>query len=139
MQLSLAEKLQILRKRTGLNQGAFGAKAFNLPFDSGRTKIKNIELGKQHPTDQEVEQMAQALGVSQTELSGDPGEGATGQGGEPCVSLKVLDRFPKLGPYLEMLNKAVALEDEALIAHIGVSLADIFEPHEGVQAVTRIK
>lgn len=139
MQLSFAEKLQILRKRTGLNQGAFGAKAFNLPLDSGRTKIKNIELAKQLPTDQEIEQMAQALGVPQAVLSEEPGEGATGQGGEPCVSLKVLDRFPKLGPYLEMLNKAVALEDEALIAHIGASLAAIFKPHEEVQAMTRIK
>ena len=44
MQLTFAEKLQIMRKRTGLNQGAFGAKAFDLPVDSGRTKIKNIEL-----------------------------------------------------------------------------------------------
>lgn len=138
MQLTFAEKLQVLRKRTGMNQGALGAKAFNLPLDSGRTKIKNIELGKQQPTDQEIEQLARALGVTRTRLSGDTDEGQPGQGGEPCLSAKVLDRFPKLDVYLEMLTKAVALEDEALIAHIGASLADIFQPDQ-TQTMARIK
>jgi transcriptional regulator with XRE-family HTH domain len=140
MQLSFAEKLQVLRKRSGLNQGAFGAKAFNLSFDSGRTKIKNIELGKQNPTDHEIEQMARALGVPEVILSGETGKGGTGQGDDQFVSCKVLDRFPKLGSYLEMLNKAVALEDEDLITHIGASLADIFQPVETqAQAMKRIK
>jgi transcriptional regulator with XRE-family HTH domain len=138
MQLTFAEKLQVMRKRTGLNQGAFGAKAFNLPLDSGRTKIKNIELGKQQPTDQEIEQLARALGVEKARLSGDGGDDHPGQGREPCLPAKVLDRFPKLDVYLEMLTKAVALEDEVLIAHIGASLADIFQPDQ-TQAMTRIK
>jgi transcriptional regulator with XRE-family HTH domain len=127
MQLSFAERLQVLRKRTGLNQGAFGAKAFDLPLDSGRTKIKNIELGKQHPTDPEVEKMARALGVPRTLLEGGASDqGAGEERGGMRVSAKVLDRFPKLGAYLEMLNKAAALEDDALIAHIGETLAEIF-------------
>ncbi|MDJ0783940.1 MAG: helix-turn-helix transcriptional regulator [Desulfosarcinaceae bacterium] len=127
MQLSFAEKLQVLRKRTGLNQGAFGAKAFNLPLDSGRTKIKNIELGKQHPTEDELELLARALEVPKAVLTGASAGTHERVDGELCVSVKVLDRYPKLGAYLEMLNKAVALEDEALIAHIGETLADILQ------------
>ena len=125
MQLSFAERLQILRKRTGLNQGAFGAKAFDLPMDSGRTKIKNIELGKQLPTPQEVELMARALGIPRASLEADAAGSDRGEGGGMQISAAVLDRFPNLGAYLEMLNKAVALNDEALITHIGETLAEI--------------
>jgi transcriptional regulator with XRE-family HTH domain len=138
MQLSFAEKLQILRKRTGLNQGAFGAKAFGLPLDSGRTKIKNIELGKQHPTEQEIGQMAQMLGVAVDFMKTESVETKQREGGEVIVSAKVLDRFPKLGAYLEMLNKAVSLEDDALIAHICETLANIFQP-QSQQVVKQIK
>jgi transcriptional regulator with XRE-family HTH domain len=138
MQLSFAEKLQVLRKRSGLNQGAFGAKAFNLSFDSGRTKIKNIELGKQNPTDHEIEQMARALGVPEVILSGETGKGGTGQGDDQFVSCKVLDRFPKLGPYLEMLNKAVALEDVVLLIGVCLSFVFLFVAVEA-QAMKRIK
>lgn len=138
MQLSFAEKLQILRKRRGLNQGVFGAEAFGLPVDSGRTKIKNIELGKQHPTEVEVGQMAQVLGVSAELLSSTKAATIQGEGGDVSVSGKVLDRFPRLGAYLEMLNKAVSLEDDALIMHIGETLADIFHPRSQ-QVVKQIK
>lgn len=138
MHLSFAEKLQILRKRKGLNQGAFGAEAFGLPVDSGRTKIKNIELGKQHPTEDEIGQMARVLGVSVDLLNTASAVAIQGEGGEVSVSGKVLDRFPKLGAYLEMLNKAVSLEDDALIIHIGETLADIFQPRPQ-QVVKQIK
>jgi transcriptional regulator with XRE-family HTH domain len=138
MQLSFAERLQVLRKRTGLNQGAFGAKAFDLPLDSGRTKIKNIELGKQHPTGPEVEKMARALGVPRALLDGASDAPGAGEGVGMQLSAKVLDRFPKLGAYLEMLNKAVALEDDALIAHIGETLAEIFLDRQG-RTVARVK
>jgi hypothetical protein len=47
-----------------MNQGSFGAKAFNTSFDSGRTKVKNIELGKQKPTRQDLENMARVLDVA---------------------------------------------------------------------------
>jgi transcriptional regulator with XRE-family HTH domain len=140
MQLSFAEKLQVLRKRTGLNQGAFGAQAFDLPLDSGRTKIKNIELGKQHPTAPEIEKMARVLGVPRELLEGDldtPTTAFETEGGMP-IAAKVLDRFPKLGAYLEMLNKAVALEDEALITHIGETLAEIFLDRQG-RHMARVK
>ena len=61
MNLTLPEKIQLLRKRMGLNQGQFGAKAFNMSVETGRTKIKNIELGKQKPTSEDLVQMAEAL------------------------------------------------------------------------------
>ena len=140
MRLSFAEKLQVLRKRTGLNQGAFGAKAFDLPLDSGRTKIKNIELGKQHPTGPEIEKMARVLDVPRALLEGgldSPTAALDARSGMP-VAAKVLDRFPKLGAYLEMLNKAVALEDEALITHIGETLAEIFLDRQG-RSVARVR
>jgi len=138
MQLSFAEKLQILRKRTGMNQGTFGAKAFDLPLDSGRTKIKNIELGKQHPSEVEIEQIARALGVSSALLTSETVGTVAGTNDEQMVSAKVLDYFPKLGAYLEMLNKAVALDDETLITHIGESLADIFQPNPA-RVMRRVK
>lgn len=138
MQLTFAEKLQIMRKRTGLNQGAFGAKAFDLPVDSGRTKIKNIELGKQHPTDEEIGQMARVLGVSVEVMKAERTAVVKREEGGISVSAKVLDRFPKLEAYLEMLNKAVSLEDDALIAHIGETLATIFQP-QPQQIIKQIK
>ena len=43
MELKQPEIIQILRRRCNLNQGALGAAAFDTSFESGRTKIKNIE------------------------------------------------------------------------------------------------
>jgi transcriptional regulator with XRE-family HTH domain len=69
MELTLPEKIQLLRKRMGLNQGQFGAKAFNTSVETGRTKIKNIELGKQKPTADDLAQMSKVLEVSPSTLS----------------------------------------------------------------------
>jgi hypothetical protein len=84
--------------------------------------------------------MARVLGVPRELLEGDPDAPATAleaEGGMP-IAAKVLDRFPKLGAYLEMLNKAVALEDEALITHIGETLAEIFLDRQG-RPMARVK
>jgi hypothetical protein len=43
-----------------------------------------------------------------------------------AVDEAVLDRFQQLGPYLEMLNRAVTIEDEELIEHIAGKLSDVF-------------
>ena len=74
MNLSQAEIIQVLRRRTNLNQGDFGARAFKTSYESGRTKIKNIELGKQVPTAEDLRKMARVLDVGVTELMarGDP-------------------------------------------------------------------
>lgn len=132
MDLKLNEKIQLLRKRIGLNQGDFGAQAFNTSFESGRTKMKNIELGKQNPTQADLKKMAAVLGITVAKLL------ATGQaapGGRKnqtiegiVVGQKVLDTFPNLGPYLEMLNKAVSLEDQELIDHISAKIALLLDP-----------
>lgn len=132
MDLKLHEKIQILRKRTGTNQGEFGAKAFNTSFESGRTKIKNIELGKQIPTQPDLKKMAAVLKISVAEIM------ATGQttpdtceprsNGGVLVLQKVVDYFPDLGPYLDMLNKAITLQDRELIDHISAKLSRLLDP-----------
>ena len=95
MELTLPEKIQLLRKRLGLNQGQFGAQAFDTSVETGRTKIKNIELGKQQPTSDELAQMAKVLEVSTSMLHSHPENAtpkqlASGQG--VLVDQMVLDR-----------------------------------------------
>lgn len=132
MDLKLNEKIQILRKRIGYNQGDFGAKAFNTSFESGRTKVKNIELGKQVPTKSDLNKMAVVFGIPPAELSNNSPEktvdNSTRTKDGILVSQKVLDYFPNLGPYLDMLNKAITLEDEELIDHIAAKLALMMNP-----------
>ena len=138
MELTLSEKIQLLRKRLGLNQGQFGAKAFNTSVETGRTKIKNIELGKQKPTPDDLAQMSTVLGVSPSALSRmSAGEAAvlalSRQG--MVVDQAVLDHFPQLGPYLEMLNRAVSIKDEELIEHIAGKLSDVFAFSSQLKAI----
>ena len=128
IELTLSEKIQLLRKRLGLNQGQFGAKAFNTSVETGRTKVKNIELGKQKPTPEDLTQMSKVLDVP-------PSVFHRGQSAEPLaqvplrqgvlVDQAVLDRFEQLGPYLEMLNRAVFINDEELIEHIAAKLSGV--------------
>ena len=138
MNLTLPEKIQLLRKRTGLNQGQFGAKAFNMSVETGRTKIKNIELGKQKPTADDLVQMAKALDVPVSVLR----QVAVGEGDLQLsisegmlVDQAVLDRFHQLGPYLEMLNRAVSINDEELIAHIADKLSAVFTIDSQLEAI----
>jgi transcriptional regulator with XRE-family HTH domain len=138
MRLTLPEKIQLLRKRMGLNQGQFGAKAFNMSVETGRTKIKNIELGKQKPTPDDLIQMAKALNVPESALrqvsaveAGDPLPSHQGL----FVDQVVLERFHQLGPYLEMLNRAVSIKDEELIEHIAGKLSDLFAFDSQLKAV----
>ena len=62
MQLTQPEIIQILRKRANLNQAELGSRAFNTNMDSGRTKIKNIELGRQRPTEDGLRQICRMPG-----------------------------------------------------------------------------
>lgn len=138
MELTLPEKIQLLRKRMGLNQGQFGAKAFKTSVETGRTKIKNIELGKQKPTPDDLDQMARVLDVSPSALHQRPPGGASPvapsrQG--VLVDQAVLDRFYQLGPYLEMLNRAVSISDEELIAHITEKLSSVFTISSQLKAI----
>lgn len=138
MELTLPEKIQLLRKRMGLNQGQFGAKAFNTSVETGRTKIKNIELGKQKPTSDDLAQMSKVLDVPPSSLSPISAGAAAIQSNSNegmLVDQAVLDRFHQLGPYLEMLNRAVSIQDEELIGHIAGKLSDVFTFSHPLKAI----
>ena len=128
MQLTQPEIIQILRKRANLNQAELGSRAFNTNMDSGRTKIKNIELGRQRPTDDDLRQIAECLSVPVDRLTvaADGKTAPAGAGrGAVLVSQKVIDMFPDLGNYLEMLEKAAGIEDTELIEYLAGKIGDI--------------
>jgi transcriptional regulator with XRE-family HTH domain len=122
MELTQPEIIQLLRKRSQMNQGEFGAKVFGTSLESGRTKIKNIELGKQTPTEKELKDISRVLGVSPSELI--PNQGVENQRNGLFIPRKTLDKFEDLEVYLDMLNKAVLLDDNLLIRHIAGKIAD---------------
>ena len=130
MELSQPEIIQIYRRRAGLNQGTLGAAAFDTSFESGRTKIKNIELGRQKPTQRDIENLARALKLPAADLLSPSTDAAwdRGRAFQPGIAVgeKTIERFPGLDAYLEMLNKAVLLRDEELIDYIAEKLAGLF-------------
>jgi len=97
-------------------------------MDSGRTKIKNIELGRQRATEDDLRRIAECLEVpveqllsasdSKTRLSGDRPVGV-------IIPQKVIDMFPGLGNYLEMLDNAAGLEDVELIDYLTGKIGEI--------------
>ncbi|MDJ0985861.1 MAG: helix-turn-helix transcriptional regulator [Desulfobacterales bacterium] len=130
MQLTQSEMIQILRKRTGMNQAELGFRAFNTSMDSGRTKIKNIELGKQRVTEDDLKRIAQCLEVPVQQLQPLPGSDkiATGPYKEGILlSQKVVDMFPELQEYLEMLEKASVIDDFDLIEYLSKKIAGIWQ------------
>lgn len=137
MNLTQPEIIQILRKRSGMNQGEFGAKAFDMPVRNGRTKIKNIELGKQSPTPADLENMASVLGVPVSvlmpggqaqyrEMETDPANG---------IHPSVLEYFPGLDVYLDLLNKATHLGDAELITHIASKMCELLGNRSTLSAI----
>ena len=130
MQLTQSEMIQILRKRAGLNQAELGSRAFKTTLDSGRTKIKNIELGKQRVSDDDLKRIAQCLEVPVQLLQPPPGsktiEAASSTEGI-LLSQKVVDMFPELQEYLEMLEKAGAIDDVELIEYLSKKIAGIWQ------------
>ena len=131
MDLKQAEIIQVLRRRAQINQGDFGAKAFSTSFESGRTKVKNIELGRQVPTYDDLKNMAEVLGVPVSELmpnTDNPPETST-DGVE--ISRAVLDCFPGLEDYLGMLEKAVKIDDGELIGYITGKISSLlYQPQD---------
>lgn len=129
MHLTQPEIIQLLRRRSGLNQGDFGVRAFGISLDSARTKIKNIELGRQIPNRDDLKKMALALGVGIgdlepiTELKNhSPAEAGDGF----VLSSEALSLFPGLADYFEMLNKAAKLNDLELIAYLAGRISALF-------------
>ena len=140
MQLTQPEIIQILRKRANLNQAELGSRAFNTNMDSGRTKIKNIELGRQRPTEDDLRQIAECLTVPVERLIA----AADGKGpqsgvskGAVLISQKVIDMFPDLGNYLEMLEKAAGIEDHELIEYLTGKIGDIMRSGPAVDSSPR--
>jgi transcriptional regulator with XRE-family HTH domain len=129
MQLTLAETIQILRKRAGLNQAELGSKAFNTTFDSGRTKIKNIELGKQRVSESDLNRIAECLDVPPEKLQSSTGNKNKTPGLPEDgirISNKVVDMFPDLREYLEMLEKASRIDDVELIKYLSEKISEIW-------------
>jgi transcriptional regulator with XRE-family HTH domain len=130
MQLTQSEMIQILRKRAGLNQAELGSRAFDTNMDSGRTKIKNIELGKQRVTDDDIRRIARCLDVPVQQLrpsTGGEKDGALSSKDGILLSQKVVDMFPELQEYLEMLEKASLIDDFDLIEYLSKKIAGIWQ------------
>jgi len=143
MRLTQNEIIQILRKRAGLNQAELGSRAFNTTVDSGRTKIKNIELGKQRVSADDLKRIAQCLDVPLVQLQPSPENKkitSTQFKNGFLISQKVIDLFPDLGEYLEMLEKASMIDDLDLIEYLSKRIADIWRdgPRLGAQSPKRI-
>ena len=143
MRLTQNEIIQILRKRAGLNQAELGSRAFNTTVDSGRTKIKNIELGKQRVSADDLKRIAQCLDVPLVQLQPSPENKkitSTQFKNGFLISQKVIDLFPDLGEYLEMLEKASMINDLDLIEYLSKRIADIWRdgPRLGAQSPKRI-
>ena len=128
MQLTKPELIQILRKRAGLNQAELGSRAFETILDSGRTKIKNLELGIQRPNDDDLKRIAECLGAPlelfQTDIYIDEKALKNRQNGI-LISQKIIDMFPDLGDYLTMLDKAARMDDTDLIDYLTERIAKI--------------
>ena len=143
MRLTQNEIIQILRKRAGLNQAELGSRAFNTTVDSGRTKIKNIELGKQRVSADDLKRIAQCLDVPLVQLQPSPENKkitSTQFKNGFLISQKVIDLFPDLGEYLEMLEKASMIDDLDLIEYLSKRIADIWRdgPKLGAQSPKKI-
>ena len=141
MKLEQPEIIQVLRRRAQLNQGEFGARAFDTSFESGRTKVKNIELGRQVPTRKDLEHMAGVLGVPVSDLMvpdrvpAESGNSAFEDGIR--VGRAVLDAFPGLEDYLGMLEKAVKVRDTELIGYLVEKIARLLCEEAATAAAPR--
>jgi len=140
MEMSQPEIIQVLRRRTGLNQGTFGSRSFNTSFESGRTKVKKIELGKQNPTYEDLKKMAGVLGVSVGTLMPETDAEAiqtTPSVDGVLISKEVLKLFPGLETYVEMLNNAAKLGDGELIDYISEKIAALLTTTGAAKAVNQ--
>ena len=132
MRLNQAEIIQVLRRRANLNQGDFGARAFDTSYESGRTKVKNLELGKQKPTGNDLKKMARVLGISEADIRPSDNGGSIEEPAKidgAIIGSQTLDIFPGLEPYLDMLDKAARIGDTELIGHIAEKIAAIFSSY----------
>ena len=129
VELTQGEIIQILRKRAGINQGQLGAEAFNTTPDSGRTKIKNIELDKQKPTLDDLKAIADSLHLPLSEIlfyqDERPGSAGAQKSEGFYIHPRILSQFPGLEECLSILNKALILKDQELIAYVAKKTAGL--------------
>ena len=121
MKITQSEVIQILRRRANMTQGELGVKAFNTSYESGRAKVRNIELGKQIPTARDMTLLARQFGIPPKDLILDEQGSVEWDTVVPdgaIVDRDVLDLFPGLEDYIQMLNKAAILKDQELAYHI---------------------
>jgi len=131
VELTQGEIIQIFRKRAGLNQGQLGAEAFRTTPDSGRTKVKNIELNKQKPTLDDLKAIADSLNRPLADLlSYQPERPDSTARTEPeglFVHQRIFDHFKGLKECLSILNKALVLEDEELVSYVAQKAASLLQ------------
>ena len=130
MQLTQPEIILILRKRANLTQAELGSRAFETTPNSGRTKIKNIELGLQLATGDDLKRIASCLDVPVETFEPTPEYNeiiAGKKDGGILISDKIVDMFLNLRNYLEMLNEAADLEDSELIVYLAKKIAGILQ------------
>ena len=130
MQLTQPEIILILRKRANITQAELGARAFETTPNSGRTKIKNIELGRQLSTGDDLRRIAECLDVPVEILEPRPENDETNAGkrdGGILISHKIVDMFMNLRKYLIMLNEAADSEDSELIVYLTKKIAGILQ------------
>ena len=142
MRLTQPEMIQILRKRAGFNQAELGSRAFDTTFDSGRTKIKNIELENQRPTDDDLKRIAECLDVpvEQLQPTATGRESSFGNGQDGIrISQKVVDMFPDLGEYLVMIEKAAMIDDSDLIEYLSERIAAILKEGPSADSTSSTK
>ena len=147
MELTQGEIIQIFRKRAGLNQGQLGAEAFNTTPDSGRTKVKNIELNKQKPTIDDLKAIADSLSLPLADLlfyqSERPESTARTNAEGLFVHQRIFDHFRGLKECLSILNKALILEDKELISYVAKKAADLLQQEseavESLQSIPKVR
>ena len=130
VELAQAEIIQIYRKRAGLNQGEFGSRAFSTSYESGRTKMKNIELGRQIPSSTDLKKIAALLNVPVSELlTGNRPDTKSSRESVQKVflSARVLERFPGLAAYVDMLNNAARVDDRELLEYLSAKIAALLK------------
>ena len=145
--LTQGEIIQIFRKRAGLNQGQLGAEAFNTSPDSGRTKVKNIELNKQKPTIEDLKAIADALSLPLADLlsyqSERPDAAAPTNTEGLFVHQRTFDHFKGLKECLSILNKALILEDKELISYVAKKAANLLQQEsqdaENLPSIPKVK
>ena len=130
MQLTQPEIILILRKRANITQAELGSRAFDTTPNSGRIKIKNIELGRQLATGDDLSRITKCLNVPIEMLEPRPENNEIIAGkreGGILISQKIVDMFMNLRKYLEMLNEAANLEDSELIVYLAKKIAGILQ------------